>query len=256
LHLESKPKVISNSIDDINFRPGRFTNIRERIAPNDEAVLCHVSNLRAVKRPLDLVETLSRVIAAGIPAKLMLIGEGEMLPKIYERAIQLGVAQNIVVIGAQEPARLPDFIAASDLVLITSEKESFCLAALEALACGIPVVGTHCGGLDEIMRTVDPRPDRSSRLLVDVGDTDAMAKVCVELLSDPVRYDRIQRQGLSLPFSEYPRSAQANGYLTLIDDARSQSLSQASIEAHAGRGERRRALQAGVDEALRCFSLM
>jgi glycosyltransferase involved in cell wall biosynthesis len=186
----------------------------------------------------------------------MLIGEGEMLPKIYERAIQLGVAQNIVVIGAQDPAKLPDFIAASDIVLITSEKESFCLAAVEALACGIPVVGTHCGGLDEVMRTVDPGPDRTSRLLVDVGDTDAMARVCVELLKDPVRYDRVQRQGLALPFREYPRSAQATGYLSLVDDARSADLSRTPIQANEERGERRRSRRESVDEALRIFSRM
>jgi glycosyltransferase involved in cell wall biosynthesis len=179
-----------------------------------------VSNLRPIKRPLDAIETLAKVRASGIAARLLIVGDGPLLEAMSARAVELGVGDDVIWAGAQEPEFLARYIAASDLMLVTSESESFCLAALEAMACGVPVVGTHCGGLDEVMAKIDRGVDRTSKLLVDVGDTERMAATCVDLMTHPKRYQRVQKQCLATPLERYPQNRQAQGYLTLAESLR------------------------------------
>ncbi len=217
--LSFEPTVIWNSIDRTRWNPTQWSDVRKRIAKDGEVILCHVSNLRAVKRPLDAVDTLAKVRAAGIPAKLMLLGDGPLLQDVYERAAELGVDEYIIPMGRIDPEKLPKYVAAADINLVTSENESFCLAALEACACGVPTVGTHCGGLDEVMGKVDPGVDRTSRLLVNIGDSDGMAKSCISLVKNKARYKRVQNQCLGLAHKAFPRDLQVQGYLTLVDDA-------------------------------------
>jgi N-acetyl-alpha-D-glucosaminyl L-malate synthase BshA len=218
--LEVQPPVISNAIDPFQWNPGQWSDLRARLAPHGEVIIAHVSNLRPVKRPLDAVRTLAEVRDAGIDAKLMLIGDGPMLEAMHELATELGVAEKIMVMGAIEADKLPKYMAAADLHLVTSENESFCLAAMEAMACGVPVVGTHCGGLDEIMTRVDPGVNRVSKLLADVGDASGLAKAAVSLLGDERRYKRVQGECLATAHRAFPRDRQVQGYLTLVDDAR------------------------------------
>jgi N-acetyl-alpha-D-glucosaminyl L-malate synthase BshA len=218
--LEVQPPVISNAIDPFHWNPTQWSDLRARLAPNGEVIIAHASNLRPVKRPLDAVRVLADVRAQGIDAKLMLIGDGPMLEAMHELAVELGVAEKIMVMGAIEADKLPKYMAAADLHLVTSENESFCLAAMEAMACGVPVVGTHCGGLDEIMTKVDPGLNRVSKLLADVGDAPTMARSVVSLVTDERRYKRVQGECLATAHREYPRDRQVQGYLTLVDDAR------------------------------------
>lgn len=217
--LAFEPTVIWNSIDRTRWNPTQWSDVRKRIAKDGEVILCHVSNLRSVKRPLDAVDTLAKMRAAGIPAKLMILGDGPLLADVFEHARELGVDEQIIPMGRIDPEKLPKFVAAADINLVTSENESFCLAALEACACGVPTVGTHCGGLDEVMGRIDPGVDRTSRLLVNVGDSDGMAKVCIDLVKNKSRYKRVQNQCLGLAHKAFPRDLQVQGYLSLVDDA-------------------------------------
>jgi L-malate glycosyltransferase len=217
--LEFSPTVIWNSVDRTKWNPTQWSDVRKRLAKDGEVILAHVSNLRAVKRPLDAVDTLKKVRDAGVPAKLMILGDGPMLTDVFEHADKLGVAEFIIPMGRIDPEKLPKFVAAADINLVTSENESFCLAALEASGCGVPTVGTHCGGLDEVLGKVDPGIDRTSRLLVNVGDSDGMAEQVIDLVNNKRRYQRVQRQVLGLAHKAFPRSLQAQGYLTLVDDA-------------------------------------
>jgi N-acetyl-alpha-D-glucosaminyl L-malate synthase BshA len=216
--LKRSPTVIANAIELHHFNPTRWSNERRRIAPDGQAVLCHVSNMRAVKRPLDVVDTFAKVRASGLDAKLLLIGDGPMLADVNAVAEKLGVADDIVFVGPQPPELLGRYVAASDLMLVTSQSESFCLTAVEGMACGVPVVGSRCGGLDEVMQRVDAGVDRTSRLLHDVGDTESMAATAVALLTDEKRYLRVQRECFQVPLERYPQDRQARGYLALLDD--------------------------------------
>lgn len=218
--LERAPSVVTNAIDTQRFNPAQWTNIRQRIAPNGEVVLGHVSNFREIKRPLDTVEILARMRRAGIPTKLLLVGDGPMMAEVAARAEALGVGDHVIAVGKQEPERLAKYLAACDISLVTSESESFSLAALESMACGVPVVGTRCGGLEEVMAKIDTDVSGTSRLLAKVGDVDALADICTALIKSPKRYARVQKQCVLAPLEDFPKERQAQGYLEVIEECR------------------------------------
>jgi N-acetyl-alpha-D-glucosaminyl L-malate synthase BshA len=230
--LPSAPRVVANAIRTETFQPNRWllrgenigsaADLRRQLAPNGETLISHASNFRAVKRPLDLLEAF-KGIHARMPAKLVLMGETDpaknsLLVRFYERALELGIADDIVPVGVVGPEAAARYYAASDLSLVTSQSESFSLAALESMAVGVPVIGTRCGGLDEVMRGIDARSNGSSRLLVNVGDTKAMAQKAVRLLNQKHRYHAVQRAGLQLPFVKYSEAAQLAGYFSVLDE--------------------------------------
>ncbi len=217
--LDVQPTVILNSVDREAWNPACWSNVRERIAPNGEVILAHVSNLRAVKRPLDAVDALKTIRDGGVQAKLMILGDGPMLSDVHDYAEKLGIAEFIIPMGRIDQDKLPKYVAAADFNLVTSQNESFCLAALEASACGVPTVGTRCGGLEEVLGAVDSdgTPGGSSKLLADVGDGKRIGEICLELIKDPKRYARVQREVLNLAHQQFPRDLQVQGYLSLLD---------------------------------------
>lgn len=169
---------IPNFIDLERFRPGCTAGFHERLAGPGESVLMHVSNFRPVKRVLDVVRTFAKVVPH-VPARLVFVGDGPERPKAEEEARRLGVADRVAFLG--ERIEVERLLPAADLFLLPSESESFGLAALEAMACGVPVVGTTTGGLPELVES-----GRSGHLST-IGDVDSMAKFASELLQDEAR---------------------------------------------------------------------
>ncbi|MEM6403567.1 MAG: N-acetyl-alpha-D-glucosaminyl L-malate synthase BshA, partial [Cyanobacteria bacterium P01_D01_bin.116] len=190
LDLKTRPKVIHNAIDLNLFQPFPRWNTNQNHTYN----LCHVSNLRDVKRPLDAITVLARVRGAGIPARLLMIGQGPNLIEAQQHALSLGVAENVIFLGSATPLELVRWLSICDLQLVTSQSESFCLAALEAMACSVPVVGTFCGGLEEVIGILDK--DLPELLLSVPGDTTAMAAKVVQLFKNPPIYQQLRN---SLP---------------------------------------------------------
>ena len=208
--LPRRPVVIHNAIDLELFHPFR----KWIAAPSDTLNLCHVSNFRDVKRPLDAISVLAHVRGAGVPARLIMIGNGENYNKAREYAEELGVANEVIFLGAVSSTEVVRWLAVTDLQLVTSESESFCLAALEAMACEVPVVGTYCGGLEEIMAILDF--DMPAKLLSAPGDTTAMAAKIVQLFNTPSNYQQLRdslRDKIQLHFS---RKAQLQAYSNLL----------------------------------------
>lgn len=206
LDLETRPTVIHNAIDLDLFHPYR----RWIAAHNDTLNLCHVSNFRDVKRPLDAIAVLARVRGAGVPARLLMIGDGPLKSNAHEYAQELGVSKEVIFLGAASPSEVVRWLAVSDLQLVTSQSESFCLAALEAMACEVPVVGTYCGGLEEVMAKLDK--SMLAKLLSVPGDTAAMAAKIVQLYNTPAIYQQIRdslRSQIELHFS---RTVQLQAY--------------------------------------------
>jgi N-acetyl-alpha-D-glucosaminyl L-malate synthase BshA len=138
----------------------------------------HLSNFRPVKRVTDVVEIFA-LVRQKIPAKLVMVGEGPDRGAAEWIADQRGVKKDVVFLGKQD--RIYEVLAQADLFLLPSELESFGLAALEAMACEVPVIATNVGGVPEVVtHGVDG-------FLVPVGDVAAAARFAVELLSSPER---------------------------------------------------------------------
>jgi N-acetyl-alpha-D-glucosaminyl L-malate synthase BshA len=169
--------VIPNFVDTTRFAPAPPT-------PGGVPVLVHVSNFRALKRTDDVVRIFARV-RAGRAARLRLVGDGPEHARALTLARELGVAADVDAVGERDD--LPALLADAAAFLLPSENESFGLAALEALACGVPVVASRVGGVPEVVR------DGEVGFLHDVGDVAAMAASTARLLDDPALRARLGR---------------------------------------------------------------
>ncbi|AFY57235.1 N-acetyl-alpha-D-glucosaminyl L-malate synthase BshA [Rivularia sp. PCC 7116] len=210
LELKTPPTVIHNAIDLNLFQPFPRWNTNQNYTYN----LCHVSNLRDVKRPLDAIAVLARVRGAGIPARLLMIGDGPNLTTAKQHALSLGVSEHVIFLGSATPSELVRWLSISDLQLVTSQSESFCLAALEAMACSVPVVGTFCGGLEEVIGLLDK--DLPELLLSVPGDTAAMAAKVVQLFKNPQLYQKLRNTLPEKIKHRFSRQNQLQNYSNLF----------------------------------------
>jgi len=178
--IEKEIRVIHNFVDTQRFSRSSVKCLKEQIAPKGERILLHASNFRPVKRVIDVVETFYGV-RKKIPAKLVLIGDGPDRPEI-ETFIRAGqFAEDIRLLGKQE--QMEEILPVGDLFLLPSEYESFGLAALEAMAAGVPVVSSDAGGLPEIILP------GVSGYLCGVGDVTAMSEKALDILINPDRLE-------------------------------------------------------------------
>jgi N-acetyl-alpha-D-glucosaminyl L-malate synthase BshA len=169
-------EVIPNFICPKHY--GRLTDspLRAELAPNGEKILVHVSNFRPVKRPADCVEILAKVKKDYPKVRLVMVGDGPERSAVSYRAEQLGVRDDTIFVGKQ--ANIAEYLGVSDVFLLPSELESFGLAALEALACELPVIATRIGGIPEVVT------DNETGYLSDIGDTEKMSADTLKLLND------------------------------------------------------------------------
>ncbi|MBL1279168.1 MAG: N-acetyl-alpha-D-glucosaminyl L-malate synthase BshA [Fluviicola sp.] len=148
--------------------------VRRRYAKDDEPLLCHISNFRKVKRVEDVMKIFAKVHATK-KSNLLLVGDGPERFKMEEMCRELDLCDHVKFLGKIQDTRLVLRIA--DLFLLPSETESFGLAALEAMAVGVPVISSNTGGIPEVNK------HGVSGLLSDVGDVEDMAKNALEILS-------------------------------------------------------------------------
>lgn len=177
-------QVVPNAVDHRRFRPGVVEELRQRYAHPDEKLLVHVSNFRPVKRVEDVLRVFAGV-AQKIGARLLMIGDGPERPRAVELAGELGLAGRVSFLGSFP--RIEDVLAAADLFLLPSAQESFGLAALEAMASGVPVVASDVGGIPEVVR------DGVCGYLRPVGDVEGMTAAALRLLTDPEEHARFAR---------------------------------------------------------------
>lgn len=216
LDLSMPVSVIDNAVDVVRFSPDRASaSVRDALAPADAMLLVHVSNMRPVKRAPDTVATLAAVRCAGIDARLVVVGDGPDRGAVAARAAALGVDAHVQMPGNVEPDALPELVAVSDFMLVTSSSESFSLVAMEALASGVPVVGTRCGGLE---RVLDGLTSHGGVPAVAVGDADALASGVLGLWGAPTRYGDLAAAGMRLAIEAFPRARQLRAYAALVED--------------------------------------
>ncbi|MCG1023068.1 N-acetyl-alpha-D-glucosaminyl L-malate synthase BshA [Sutcliffiella horikoshii] len=155
---------------------------------DEEKVIIHVSNFRKVKRVQDVVKSF-HLIEKKIPSKLLLVGDGPEISVVCNLVRELGLKDKVLFLGKQE--NLEDLYSISDLMLLLSEKESFGLVLLEAMACGVPSVGTKIGGIPEVI------DNGKTGYLSDVGDVEDIARNAIEILGDTTLHTKFAENAIS-----------------------------------------------------------
>jgi L-malate glycosyltransferase len=171
-------RTIPNFVNLQEYRPGD-PDCRSGLAPTGHRLITHVSNFREVKRVKDVIRVFARIQRA-TPATLIMIGDGPERVDAESEARELGVAEHVRFLGRIDS--VASLLQGSDLFILPSQTESFGLAALEAMACGSPVVASRAGGLPEVI------DDGVNGILEPVGSVEAMGRRAVELLRDPERH--------------------------------------------------------------------
>ena len=186
--IEKEIEVIHNFVDVRRFQKKPIDAFRRVIAPNGERIILHASNFRKVKRVLDVVKIFAR-LTAELPCKLLFVGDGPERPAAESLSRELGVSGDVRFVGKQE--QMEDILAVGDLFLLTSDYESFGLAALEAMAAGVPVISTNAGGLPEI------NVHGVTGFLSDVGKVDEMAIHALHILRDDETLKKFKQQAMA-----------------------------------------------------------
>ncbi len=179
-------QVIPNFIRLERYK-GKGNKMKATYASDGEKVLMHVSNFRPVKRVQDVVKVFARV-QKEIPSKLIFVGDGPERFKMEALSRELGIGEHTIFLGKM--TNTEQVLSMADLFLLTSETESFGLAALEAMAASVPVISSNQGGLPEVNK------DGFSGYMCDVGDIDAMSKAALSLLSDEKTLALFKKQAL------------------------------------------------------------
>lgn len=186
-NIENDIQVIYNFIDFRRFRKSDKDHFKKAIAPNGERVIVHTSNFRKVKRVDDAIRVFQK-IHEKVPSKLLLIGDGPERHSLEELCRKIGLCDEIRFLGKQDA--IEELLAIADLFLMPSESESFGLAALEAMACEVPVISSDTGGLPEV------NIHGETGFMSSVGDIKSMADHSIKLLTDEEMLARFRQNAL------------------------------------------------------------
>lgn len=180
--INKEIEVIPNFIDldkykrDVDYNTECF---RKNLAPNNEKIMIHTSNFRPVKRVQDVIKVFAQVNEK-IPSRLILVGDGPERSDCQALCRELNITELVRFMGKQET--IASLLSISDLFLIPSQEESFGLAALEALSCGVPVISTSVGGLPEL------NLHDETGYITTIGDVDRMARYAIDLFTNEKKY--------------------------------------------------------------------
>ncbi|MGY2645933.1 N-acetyl-alpha-D-glucosaminyl L-malate synthase BshA [Bacillus inaquosorum] len=207
---EKKIETIYNFIDERVYLKKNTAVIKEKhgILP-DEKVVIHVSNFRKVKRVQDVIRVF-RNIAGKTKTKLLLVGDGPEKSTACELVRKYGLENQVLMLGNQD--RVEELYSISDLKLLLSEKESFGLVLLEAMACGVPCIGTNIGGIPEVIK------NNVSGFLVDVGDVAAATASAMRILEDEQLSKRFTEAAMEMLQNEFSSQKIVSQYEQIYAD--------------------------------------
>jgi N-acetyl-alpha-D-glucosaminyl L-malate synthase BshA len=183
--IRKEIEVIPNFIDTRRFRKMDKDHFKQALCPNDEKLLIHVSNFRPVKNATQVVEVFHKLRSENQPVKLLLVGDGPDRTATERLSRELGVFEDVRFLGKQEP--IEEILSIADAFIMPSGSETFGLAALEAMACGVPVVATNIGGLPELIT------DGETGFLCPLDDVSCFADRIRSLLDDESLHDNMGR---------------------------------------------------------------
>ncbi|HYK43194.1 MAG TPA: N-acetyl-alpha-D-glucosaminyl L-malate synthase BshA [Thermoanaerobaculia bacterium] len=208
LGVRREIEVIPNFVDGELYRPDGASEYSRSLRQNGEKVLMHVSNFRPVKRVADVVRVFD-LVRRRIPARLILVGDGPHRAMAEQMVEDGGFAAQTTFLG--NVAAIETLLPIADLFLLPSDAESFGLAALEAMACGVPVIGTAKGGLPEVVE------EGREGFLRPVGDVEGMADAALRLLEDGALWRRFSEAARRRAVQEFPTDAIVLRYRRLYE---------------------------------------
>jgi len=194
--IERPIEVIHNFVDTELFRPQEGVCARRHLSPNGERVIMHVSNFRKVKN-LPVILQVLREVLRHEPCRLALVGDGPEREATERLAVELGIDDAVEFMGDQE--YISEVLPAADVFLLPSQHESFGLSALEAMSCGVPVVGSRIGGLPEVI------VHEETGFLCDPNDVSCMTAIILGLFRDEALRQRIGRAGRERAVTHFNR---------------------------------------------------
>jgi len=183
-------ETVYNFIDERVYNRSDSSHLKAEYGIlSEEKVIIHVSNFRPVKRVQDVVRTFEK-ITKGIPAKLLLVGDGPEMTVVCKLVKKLNIGDKVLFLGKQDSVE--ELYSISDLMLLLSEKESFGLVALEAMACGVPCIGTNVGGIPEVI------DHGQSGYICELGDIEDMSNKAIDLLRNSVKHQQFSESSVKL----------------------------------------------------------
>src|ERR1700744_1405828 len=186
--IENDIRVIPNFIDLTRFSLKAKDHFKKAIAPSGEKILVHTSNFRKVKRTEDVVKIFAQVVKR-IPSKLLMVGDGQERSACEQLCRDLDVCDNVRFLGKQDA--IEEILSVSDLFIMPSQSESFGLAALEAMACKVPVISSNAGGLPEL------NVEGKTGFLREIGEVGGMAERAIYILEDNARLAQFKDNALA-----------------------------------------------------------
>jgi N-acetyl-alpha-D-glucosaminyl L-malate synthase BshA len=186
LEIKKDIAVIYNFVNEKMYYKKELPYIKEQYGiHHDEKVVIHISNFRKVKRVQDVVNTFQK-IREQVQSKLLLVGDGPEYSSMVQLVNELGLTDDVLFLGKQK--NISDLLSIADLKLLMSEKESFGLVLLEAMACEVPCIATNAGGIPEVIEHGE------TGYIVDVKDVEDASRYAIRLLTDDIRFQQISRR--------------------------------------------------------------
>lgn len=190
LETEKKIETVYNFIDERVYQKKHLPSLKKEYGIQaDEKVIIHVSNFRKVKRVPDVVKAF-HLIQQKIPAKLLLVGDGPEVTVVSKLVKSLQLEDKVLFLGKQD--NLDQLYSISDLLFLLSQKESFGLVLLEAMACGVPCIGTRVGGIPEVIE------DGKTGYIAEIGDIEEIAKKSIQLLEDQSLHNEMSENAIMI----------------------------------------------------------
>jgi N-acetyl-alpha-D-glucosaminyl L-malate synthase BshA len=202
--IKKKIEVIPNFVDTDRFNPEGAACARSNLAHPEQKIIMHISNYRPVKNAPDVVRIFN-IIQKRIPSRLFLIGDGPDAGNTMNLARKLDISDRVTFLGNQD--RVNNILPLADLFLLPSASEAFGLAALEALSCGVPVVGSVVGGLPELIA------NDVNGYLCPIGDVEGMAERSIQILTDESLHRKLSTTARQFVLENYKNNEIIDRYL-------------------------------------------
>ncbi|MEH7460834.1 N-acetyl-alpha-D-glucosaminyl L-malate synthase BshA [Bacillus thuringiensis] len=210
IRTQKEIQTVYNFIDERVYFQRDMSQLRKEYGiQEDEKVLIHISNFRKVKRVHDVVKSFALIVKQ-VKAKLLLVGDGPEFCTIVQLVKHLGIEDRVLFLGKQD--NVAELLAMSELMLLLSEKESFGLVLLEAMACGVPCIGTRTGGIPEVIQHGE------TGYICEVGDTEGVAQQALLLLQDDALHSKMAQRSMQVVNEQFSSEEIVSQYESIYYD--------------------------------------